>query len=245
MQREALALLCTEPELRARRAYRGEIAEDQVKDALRALPGFKVRERRSAESMEGLDYLMARSPGNVRTRVLHQAARELARTFHGARHGHQIATRIVAPGDERAESTTTSMDPKAAGLPNAYAKKGFAVVFSRHTFCVSTALFSIPPPRAPRRPGARLPLADGAREAGQGHVPRDRAQGRQALGGSVKVSLEHFTVEADGPHIRIRHGVGATLYLDPEELPVLMAVLAAFKRMHDAHVVAQAAKEGK
>jgi hypothetical protein len=61
----------------------------------------------------------------------------------------------------------------------------------------------------------------------------------------VKVSLEHFTVEADGPHIRIRHGVGATLYLDPEELPVLMAVLAAFKRMHDAHVVAQAAKEGK
>lgn len=149
VQREALALLCIEPELRARRAYRREIVEDQVRDALRALPGFKVRERRYAESMEGLDYLAARSPGNVRTRVLHQAARELARTFHGARHGHQIATRIVAPGDERAESTTTSMDPKAAGLPNAYAKKGFAVVFSRHTFCVSTALFSIP--RAARR----------------------------------------------------------------------------------------------
>lgn len=61
----------------------------------------------------------------------------------------------------------------------------------------------------------------------------------------MKASLEHFTVEADGPHIRIGQGVVGVLYLDPEELPMLMAVLAAFKRLHDAHVVAQAAKEGK
>jgi hypothetical protein len=137
-QREALALLCIGPDLRARKAYRGEIVEDQVCDALRVLPGFKVRERRYAESTEGFDYLTVRRPGNVRTRVLHQAARELARTFHGAQHGHQITTRIVEPGDERAESTestTISLGPVA--------------VFSRHVFCVSTVLFSIP--RSERR----------------------------------------------------------------------------------------------
>jgi hypothetical protein len=114
---------------------------DAVLDA-----ALKRRESRVSEFFDRVDKLASRKPGNVLERALRCAMRDaLAKAnFRQTVHGAMVLIRIVERGEERAESKVDHVRPSSLGLPNAYARKGYRVAVSTHTWYVSPALWDLP-----------------------------------------------------------------------------------------------------
>jgi hypothetical protein len=76
-------------------------------------------------------------------RALAEARRVLdAARLRRAIHDHTDTIRYVTEGREGAEASTEQVRPSSLGLPRAYARQGYWVTSSAHSWCVSRAILS-------------------------------------------------------------------------------------------------------
>lgn len=132
------------------------------------VPGAILHLRRARAECRAGDLLRDRLPGHAIARAAARLAREgltqricaanpvlaamdaalACARFRETLHGSDTTIRLVPPGAEGAVSTTTTVNPRDVGLPNAYARKGFHVTTSQHVWAVSRAILDAPPASA-------------------------------------------------------------------------------------------------
>jgi len=125
---------------------RGQVAADLVKECGFLRTRDRIRAERAAARDKGVDQLADRTPGNAVRRAVTKAVRAAIREadLRTARHSHDTTIEIVEPGSEGATSISDQARPSSVGLSNAYAKKGFWVATSEHTFRVSRDFLATP-----------------------------------------------------------------------------------------------------
>jgi len=106
-----------------------------------------------------IEQITYRQPGEALERCVRAAFFAALQTagFREAKHAHSTAYEIAEIGEERAVSASGQLRPGAAGLPQAYIKKGFTVASSEHAFFVSRAILRVP--REQRAQSGRLYLS--------------------------------------------------------------------------------------
>jgi hypothetical protein len=100
------------------------------------------KSRRAARNNMGPrtgDPLARRKPHHMLRRYAAMIAERLISKadFRTATHSHEVEIAIVEPGREGASSSTAQARPSDVGLPNAYAKQGFFVTTSTHSYSIS------------------------------------------------------------------------------------------------------------
>lgn len=136
---------------RVHAALRGELshaaAQAVAKDELAAQA--RLRERRALLRKPTpsclAERITYRQPGNALARCTRKAFFDAlkAASFATAKHSHQTNYYRAKIGAERAASSADTIGARDAGLPNAYAKKGYSVASSTHTFEVSPAILRV------------------------------------------------------------------------------------------------------
>lgn len=100
--------------------------------------------RRAARA--SVDPLADRQPGSVRRRAALLAIRAAIRAarFRVATHGHSTKITYSNTGSPTVTTRTDHISPYQAGLPNAYASKGFYVLQSEHIWQITPEILKVP-----------------------------------------------------------------------------------------------------
>lgn len=137
LARELLPLSHAERWTRAWRAYRERrISLVDAVDPGRAVTARDLAARRRDEHESRVDKLAQRRPGHALRTYARRVAKRLVELagFRTATHWHDDKIVLVESGHESATSSIDRMSPRDVGLPNAYAKQGFTVAASSHTY---------------------------------------------------------------------------------------------------------------